>query len=108
MITTRATGTQAASLGVPYVLATLPGLHTYCLMVDVSEMSTSDLLELVVEVQVVEGGGWCRSYAQLLSGGQVSAGFVSIPVPSPFGCRFTLKQTLGVGRSFPWSVIALD
>lgn len=108
MITTQASDTQTASLGVSHELVTLPGPRTYTLMVDASAMDTIDVLELVAEVQVVEGGGWCRSYAQLLSGGQVSAGFISIPVPSPFGCRFSLKQVAGTERSFPWTVIALD
>lgn len=108
MISTQATGTQAADLGVGHTLATLSGPRTYTLMVDTSAMDSTDTLELRCEVQVIESGSWVRAYSQVLSGGQVNSGYVSIPVPSPHGCRFLLTQVAGVERSFPWSVIALD
>ena len=108
MISPQATGTQAADLGVEHTLSTLGGPHTYTLMVDISDMEYTDTLELRVEVQVVESGGWTRAYSQVLSGSQVDSGYISVPVPSPYGCRFILKQVGGVERSFPWTVIALD
>lgn len=108
MISPQASGTQEASLGVEHTLTTLTAPRTYTLLVDLSEMEASDTVELRAEVQVVDSGGWVRAYSQILSGGQVDSGYVSIPVPSPFGCRFVLKQGIGTERSFPWTVIALD
>lgn len=109
MISPQASGTQEADLGVEHTLTTLTGPRTYTLMVDLSDMEVvSDVVELRTEVQVVESGPWVRSYSQQIWGSQVDAGFISIPVPSPYGCRFILKQVSGTERSFPWSVIALD
>jgi len=30
-----------------------------------------------------------------------------VPIPSAVGATFTLKQTVGTGRAFPWAVETL-
>lgn len=86
----------------------------YQLAVDLSVMANGDVLEL--RAYLATRSGESRKLAKIVSyrdlqgdgaadtGGDGEVISFSIPFTSPFGIRFSLKQTAGTGRSYVWSV----
>jgi hypothetical protein len=104
-----ANGTQTATITTEHVLGgaaiTTPG--TYQLVVDLNAMlggSSPDILELRVYSKALSGGTERVADVHAFTGAQTSSPlFVSKPYMCPAYIKFTLKQTAGTGRSFPWS-----
>ncbi len=111
-VTNEATGTQTATIGTEHTLggASITSAKTFCLLVDTTNMvggTTPDILELRIKSKVLTGGAEVQVYEQSFVGLQASKQKISIPVPSLFSISFTLKQTQGTGRAFPWVIVSL-
>lgn len=100
-------GTQTATIGVEHTLNTTtpvvePG--TYQLYVDVAAMLSGDTLEIRVKEKVRSGGTQRLATMDTLSGVQAEPAWVSPALILLHGADFTVKQTAGTGRSYPWSI----
>lgn len=99
-----ASGTQSATVTTEHTLATITTSRVLILVVDTSNMVNGDSVELRVKRKVLSGGtaalAWFARYKHV-QGDPVK---ISIPIPSPFSCAFTLKQTEGTSRNFAWAV----
>jgi len=110
-VTAQATGTQAATIGTEHTLADVAAAGTYTLHVDSNPMAAGDIVELRIYQIVLTGGTRRVAYYQLYSDAQVADDQIKISVPisneltDAGSLRFTLKQTAGTGRSFPWKVL---
>lgn len=102
-----ASGTQVAVITTEHVLTTQTAISTYVLVVDCNNMAAGDTLELRVKVKTLTGSTERLAYIETLNDVQASPVFMSVPVPTVWSAKFTLKQTAGTGRSFDWSVVAL-
>lgn len=102
-----ASGTQAATIGVEHTLDTETNVSTYVLVVDCNNMASGDTLELRAKVKTLTGSTERLAYIETLIDAQSEPVFISIPIPTAWSCKFTLKQTAGTGRSFDWSVVGL-
>lgn len=101
-----ASGTQTATIGTEHVLDTISTNATYVLWVDTVNMALSDLLELRIYYEVdaaTERQSWKGTYQNV----QLNPGKVSPPVPMTNAGKFTLKQTAGTGRTYPWQVLRI-
>jgi hypothetical protein len=99
-----AAGSQTATIGTEHTLATATTFGTYVLLVDVSAMVNDDVLELRVKAKARAAEANVKEiYRPTLKHAQVFPIVASIPVLCS-AVEFTLKQTAGTGRAFPWSV----
>jgi hypothetical protein len=104
------TGTQLAIVGTEIVLVDLTLAAAFVALMDMTAMEAGDSVELRSYAAAISGGPPLCAYYQIFSGPQPNNGgqlSVSLPVPSLFEYKFSLKQILGTGRSFPWTVLSL-
>lgn len=113
-VTAHATGTQTATIGTEHTLDDVAESGVFTLHVDTVNMQAGDILELRVYQIVLTGGTRRVVYGPpnaLFIGAQPADDVVKISVPianeltDAGALRFTLKQTVGTGRSFPWKVL---
>lgn len=102
--TVDASGTQTAVIGTEHILDSPTTNATYVLEVDTTNMVAGDVLELRVYNKTLTGSTLHQAWKGTYSNGQVNPVKKSVPIDVVFGAKFTLKQTLGTGRNFDWSV----
>ena len=107
MATSKASGTQVAVISTEHTLSTITDAGTYVLYVDTNAMVLGDELELRVKTKVTSGGTTREFLIAVYANPQGQPVKASIPVASINEAVFTLKQTAGTGRSFPFEVIEL-
>lgn len=107
MATSKASGTQAATVTTEHTLTTVAGAGTFVIYVDTNAMVNGDVLELRVKTKVTSGGTTRGFLLATYANVQDQPIVASIPVASINECVFTLKQTVGTSRSFPWEVVEL-
>ena len=94
-----------ATLGVEETIQTSTVAKVLTLVVDTANLTGSEQLELWVKGNVLTGGTkrivW---YSGPMIGVQTYPIKVSIPFPNEFSVDFTIKQTGGTLRAFPWRV----
>jgi len=106
-------GSQSAAVGTEHDLATVTTAKVLQLVVDASAMTngaspdTMDVLELRIYGKARTGDTERLLYAASFLGPQQEGLKASLAVVSPHHARFTLKQTAGTGRAFPWAVYEL-
>jgi hypothetical protein len=101
--TVDSSGSQTATIGTEHTLASPTTNATYVLSVDTVNLVNGDLVELRC-YDKVDGTNlrqvWKATYQHV----QINNGKVSPPLAVTTSAQFTLKQTAGTGRVFPWSV----
>jgi hypothetical protein len=100
--------TQTATLTTEHSLATPSSAKTRVLIVDANALVAGETLVLQVKAKVLTGGTERVVRYATFTGPLLEPHLQSMPVIMPFGGTFTLTQTGGTGRAFPWSVITLD
>ncbi len=62
-----------------------------------------------MKVATLTSGTQRVAYLGTFSGAQSTDDLIklSVPIPSEQGATFTLKQTAGTGRAYPWKVMTL-
>lgn len=106
-VTLEASGTQAATISTEHTLSTLTGQKVYTLFVDCAAMLDGDETELRVYYTTLSAGTERLMYPPLVVRNAPSSMVKqSLPIPSDISCKFTLKQTAGTGRSYPWKVLS--
>ena len=106
----QATGTLTpGAIGTEYTLADLMGALTYVGTVYLSAMIAGDTVALNIYVATIASATPKSCYYQVFQGVQPQGSIVaiSLPVPSPFEWKWTLNQTAGVARAFPYTAISL-
>jgi hypothetical protein len=113
-ITVAGSGTQLAVITTEHTLLTVTheaGVYTF--HVDTALMVTGDVLELRVYQKILDGGTLRVAYAMPFYGAPPTDDVIKISVPistddigvAVAELTFTLKQTFGTGRNFPWKVL---
>ena len=106
-LTLKASGTQTANVTTEHTLDTDTDSGVYVLVVDTAEMVLGDFLELRIYTKCLVGGASGLAYQASYAQPQAQPLKYSVPVPCNIECKVTLKQTAGVSRDFPWSLLAL-
>jgi len=110
-VTAQSTGTQTATVTTEHTLLDVAVAGTFTLHVDKVNMAAGDVLELRVYQIVLTGGTRRVAYYTMFSGAQSADDMIAISVPisneltDAGSLRFTLKQTFGTGRNYPWKVL---
>ncbi len=114
-VTAQGTGTQVAVITTEHTLLDVAIAGTFTLHVDANTMVAGDTLELRIYQIVLTAGTRHQVYLARWAGAQSSASDllspvkISVPVSNELtdagSLRFTLKQTAGTGRSYPWKVL---
>lgn len=110
-VAAQASGTQTATIGTEHQLADTGVNGTFTFIVDTNALSAADVLELRIYQMVLPGGTSRVAYYARFTGAQPTDDVIKISVPvsneltDSTALRFSLKQTLGTGRAFPWKVL---
>jgi hypothetical protein len=107
MATSVTDGEQTAVIDTEHTLTTQTTDDTYVLLVDTNAMVLGDKLTLRAKVKVRSTGTTRLAYTAEYSHVQGEPVKISIPVPTVQEVVFTLEQTAGTGRAFPWEVVSL-
>ena len=113
-ITAFGSGTQAATVTTEHFLANVNQAGVYTLHVDLSNMVAGDSVELRVYQMVLTGGTARVAYYMPYHDVQLPDAMIAISVPisneltDAQALRFSLKQTAGTSRNFPWKVLKHD
>lgn len=112
-LSAHAVGTQTATVTTEHTLTSPGVIGRFLLIVDTVNMAAGDVLELRAK-QVILTGGTLRVVdfaafygAQPADDLIKSLEIVSNELVEANAVRFTLKQTFGTGRDFPWKVLNL-
>jgi hypothetical protein len=96
-------GSQTATIGTEHVLDSPTTNGTYVFSVDTVNLALGDLVELRV-YDMVDGTNFRQVFKGTYQHAQINNGKVAPPIAVTTQAKFTLKQTAGTGRAFPWSV----
>lgn len=102
--TVAASGTQTATVNTEHTLSTQTTAATMVLKVDTANMVNGDTLELRIKGTVLSGGTDRVVYYGIFQNVQAEPLKISVPYPITQNAVFTLKQTAGTSRDFPWAV----
>lgn len=106
-----ASGTQSATVTTEHFLSSPNAVGTYVLEVDTVNMVAGDVLELRVYKMVLTGGTQRVAFYMRYEGAQPTDDLIKISTPigndltDANAVRFSLKQTYGTSRNFPWAVL---
>lgn len=104
-------GTQSATVTTEHTLASISGAGLFTLHVDMVNLAANDVVELRAYQKVLGGGTARVVWARTFSGAQPTDDMIKVSpglgneLAEADGLKFTLKQTFGTGRSFPWKVL---
>lgn len=104
-------GTQTATVTTEHTLLDVAVAGVYTLHVDKNAMVAGDALELRIYQIVLTGGTRRVAFIGTFSGVQPADDLIAVSVPianeltDAGSLRFTLKQTTGTSRAFPWKVL---
>jgi hypothetical protein len=107
-----ASGTQVATSGSEHFLSSPNAAGVFTFHVDLVNMQAGDYTELRVYQIVLTSGSTRVAYLETFQGAQSSDAMIAISVPigndltDTNSLRFSLKQTLGTGRSYPWKILS--
>lgn len=101
--TVDSSGSQTATISTEHSLATPTTVATYVFGVDTVNMVNGDLVELRV-YDMVDATNYRQCWKGTYQHVQINNGKESPPIAVTTQAKFTLKQTAGTGRVFPWSI----
>lgn len=110
-VTAFSSGTQTASVGTEHFLADVDEAGVFTLHVDKNNLAAQDVLEVRVYQMVLTGGTPRPVKVYTFYGLQDADDKIAVsdPVSNELtdaqSLRFSLKQTFGTGRDFPWKVL---
>ena len=110
-VTAEGSGTQSATVTTEHTLDDISSAGVFTLHVDTVNMVAGDVVELRVYQMVLTGGTRRVAFVQRYEGAQPVDDLIKISVPianeltDSGAIRFTLKQTHGTSRNFPWKVL---
>lgn len=102
MPTLTTSGTQTATINTEHTLSTQTGNKFYTAYIDLTNMTSTDTVEIRVSVIVKSAGSHILYFLQTFSGAQSNPLVYIPPLPSDISYKVTLKQTAGTGRTYDW------
>jgi hypothetical protein len=110
MTVTYDNGSQTATLDTPHQLPStaITADGTYQLQVDCNAMVAGDITIIRAYLKVRSSGTTRLLYADRLAHVPAAPVYVTIPIASTNELYFTLEQTDGTGRAYPWEIVQLD
>ena len=107
MATSNSNGSQTAVITTEHTLATITTDGSFVIGIDAANMTLGDELIIRVKLKVRSVGTTRLAYEATYAHVQNEPVILSIPVASTNEIVFTLEQTTGTGRVFPWEIWGL-
>lgn len=110
-VSLHASGTQTAVIATEHQLDDVAATGVFTFHVDINAMVSGDTLELRVYQMILTAGVSRVAYLTRLYGAQADDNYIMVSPPignnltDATSLRFSLKQTAGTGRAFPWKVL---
>ena len=104
MPSSNSNGSQTASISTEHTLATITTSGSFVLGVDLNAMALGDVVTLRVKLKVRSVGTTRLVYEVTYAHNQSPPNVLSLPVVSTNEVVFTLEQSAGTGRAFPWEI----
>jgi len=108
MTASNSDGSQTAVISTEHTLGTITTAGTYQLQVDMNALANGDTVVLRTKLKVRSSGTTRLMYEDSYSHVQSQLVAVTIPAAATNEVVFTLEQTAGTGRAFPWEIVQLD
>ena len=105
--TEESTGSQTATPGTEHTLVDTAVAGIRVIAVDVSALTGAEVATIKAYVKVPAAGTYKVAAAATFAAGSTEPNTLSIPIVSAGSTKFTLTQTGGTGRVFPWSSIRI-
>jgi hypothetical protein len=108
-----ASGTQAATVGTEHQLANTAATGVYTYHVDTVNMAANDVLELRVYQMTLTSGTSRVLFFVAFYGVQPTDDLIKVSVPianeltDATALQFSLKQTFGTSRNFPYKILKI-
>lgn len=110
-VSLQASGTTTPTVGTEDQLADTGIVGVFTFHIDTTNMAAGDVLEVRVYQMIITGGTPRVAYVASYSGVQPADDMIKISVPigndltDSTALRFSIKQTFGTARAFPWKVL---
>lgn len=110
-IATYASGSQTATLTTEHELSAPSEAGEYALQLDLNNMAANDVLEVRAYLMVASGGTARPIWFHMFAGAQPShalnavSQWVANTLTEANAIRFTIKQTFGTGRAYPYKIL---
>lgn len=110
-VTLQASGTTTPTVGVEDQLADTNVAGVFTFHIDTVNMVAGDVLEVRIYQMIITAGTSRVAYVQSYAGTQPTDDIIKISVPigndltDSTALRFSIKQTFGTARAFPWKVL---
>lgn len=110
-VTAENSGTQTATVTTEHFVEDTPNTGVFTFHVDTNAMVAGDVLELRVYQIVLTSGASRVVFFGAFYGAQLTDDQIKVSVPisnelsDATALRFSLKQTFGTGRAYPWKVL---
>lgn len=110
-VTSLSTGTQTCVIGSEAIVSQAGSAGVYSFHVDLTAITTGDIIELRVYQMVLTGGTSRVLLYQTYYGTQAADDIIKMSYPigndltDSTALQFSLKQTFGTGRAIPWKVL---
>ena len=110
-VTAENSGTQSATVTTEHFVEDTNSAGVFTYHVDTINMVTGDILELRVYQMVLTSGASRVIYFGAFYGPQPANDLIKVSLPisneltDSTALRFSLKQTFGTSRNFPWKVL---
>lgn len=101
-----ASGDQVAVPSTEHTLVTITQQGTYELQVDMTDLTGTELLTLRAYSKILNSSSEVLMDSHQLKATHPIQLLRTVPRGTPFYLRYSIEQTNGTGRTFPWSVIA--
>jgi len=111
-VTAQGSGTQTATVTTEHTLLDVAVAGVFSFHVDTINMVAGDVLQLRIYQIILTGGTRRVAYFTEYIDAQNADDLIKISVPvaneltDAASLRFTLKQSAGTSRNFPWKVLA--
>ncbi len=112
-VTVASSGTQSATVGTEHSLYAASAAGVYVLQVNLTNLAAADVVELRIYSKTLSGdtitlgNAGTLLYIATVAGAVDAPVLASVPITAGYAATFSLKQTAGTGRSFPWAVLSL-
>lgn len=107
-ILVNSSGTQTATISTEHTLATITSGGEFQLNVDCSALVNGDTVILRQYIKTLSGGASVIAAEVVLSNIPVEPSVFMPRIPASQEVKYTLQQTAGTGRAFPWAALQVD
>jgi hypothetical protein len=108
MTITHSDGSQTATISTEHTIATITADGSYAFQLDCNAMALGDVLIVREKLKARSAGTTRLIQSSRFAHVQAEPTKIFIPRPSTNEVVYTIEQTAGTGRAFPWEIVQLD